>query len=244
MWKLIQSSSKLGLRDDWMSLRWIQQNSESILTGEVTKFVSYRLSHMPQIVIYIRSLFSPAISLRTPTVPYTSRESWQAVGASVCTRWLFKAAELYAGGPLWRVIWISSLLDDIGGRTANKKQWSLSRGLCWASRRAANQRRGLWWLGKLEYKHTQEARCIKTYKLLSCTKSYVDGSIYGSMSASFIFLHIYCPSAASAGWNGRVVFFLFHFVPKLSFRSKIKIDKLHSLKAQMPVFLVFSEKPF
>lgn len=198
MWKFIHSSSKLWLQDDCMSLHWTQQNSESILTGEVTKFVSYQLSHMPQIVIYIHSLF-PAISLSTPTVPSTRRESWQAVDASVCTRWLLKAVELYAGGLLGRVIWISSLLDDIGGRTANKKQWSLSRGLCWASRRATNQRRGLWWLGKLEYKHTQEARCIKTYKLLSYAKSYVDGSIYGSMSASFIFLHLYCPSAASAG---------------------------------------------
>lgn len=182
-----------------MSLHSTQQNSESILTGQVTKFVSYRLvTHATNCDLYPPS-FSPAISLSTPAVPYTRRESRQAVDASVCTRWLLKAVELYAGHLLWRVIWISSLLDDIGGRTANKKQWSLSRGLCWASRRAANQRRGLWWLVKLEYKHTQEAWCIKTYKLLSCTKSYVVGSIYGSMSASFIPLLIYCPSAASAG---------------------------------------------
>lgn len=176
-----------------MSLHWTQQNSESILPGEVTEFVT----HCPKLWFYIRSLFRRLSLLAHRRVPCTRPESWQAVDANVCTRWWLKAVELYAGGLLWRVIWISSLLDDIGGRTANKKQWSLSRGLRWASRRATNQRRGLWWLGKLEYKHTPEARCIKTNKLLSCTKSYVDGSVYGSVSASFIFLHIYILSVCS-----------------------------------------------
>lgn len=52
-----------------------------------------------------------------------------------------------AGRLLWWVVWILSLLDDISSGIDNKSQWSLLRGLGAASRQAANQWRGLWWLG-------------------------------------------------------------------------------------------------
>lgn len=73
---------------------------------------------------------------------------------------------------------------------------------------------------------------VKCYSFLTLSLLYT--WFFGNPFFPPLHVEVLCSVALQAFKS----FFSPHFVPKLSFRSKIKIDKLRSLKAQVTVFLV------